>query len=86
MPKGLQGPKRPADVIGNAISVTEVKVLGGGNFQVRLSIGNRDNEIAHTDIVTAEGCDAAVQKVKQDFSRWLKMVFSLAAKGVKPSP
>ena len=64
------------------ISVNEVKDLGGGNFQVRLSIGNRDNEITHTGIVCAEGCDAAIQKVKQDFARWLKKVFALASKRV----
>jgi hypothetical protein len=87
MPKRPQGQKRPADVTGNAppipqsaLRINEVKDLGGGNFQVRLSIGNRDNEITHTDIVCADGCDAAIQKVKQDFARWLKKVFALAAK------
>lgn len=82
MPKGSQGQKWKADEIATAISVDDVKDLGDGNFRVRLSVGNSDNEIAHTDIISAVTCDAAIQQAKQDFSRWLKKAFDLASKRV----
>lgn len=62
------------------ISVNEAEDLGAGNFLVRLSVGNGDAEITHTDIVSAEGRDAAIQKAKLDFARWLKMAFAIASK------
>ena len=86
MSKEPQGRKRPANAVRNAITVSAVKELGGGNFQVSLRVGNRDTQISHTDIVCAEGCDAAIELVKHDFTHWLEMAFALAAKGVKPSP
>ena len=62
------------------ISIVEATDLGDGNFRVRLSMGNGENEIVHSDIVSAATRDDAVQKAKGDFSRWLRMVFRLAGK------
>jgi len=59
------------------ISIREVADLGHGNFRVRLAAGNADNEIVHSDIVTAATADAAVEKARSDFSRWLALVFGM---------
>jgi hypothetical protein len=63
-----------------SILVDEAEDLGGGNFRVRLRVGNGENQLTHADIISAPSCDAAVQKAREDFSRWLKMVFDVAAK------
>lgn len=64
----------------SGISVVEATDLGGGNFRIRLGMGNGENQIVHSDIISAATCEDAIQKAKEDFSRWLKMVFKLAGK------
>lgn len=68
------------DPVTSQISVIEATDLGSGNFRVRLGVGNSENEIIHSDIISAATCDDAVQKAKDDFSRWLKKVFKLVGK------
>lgn len=62
------------------ISVVEATDLGGGNFRIRLGMGDNENQIVHSDIVSAASCEDAVQKAKEDFSRWLKKVLKVAGK------
>lgn len=59
------------------ISVIEAADLGSSNFRVRLSVGDGENEIIHSDIISAASRDDAVQKAKEEFARWLKKILEL---------
>ena len=69
------------------ISVVEVKDLHDGTFSVRLTLDAKSSEflISHSEIVSAQGYDTAVQTAKTAFMRWLEHVFELAEKHPKPA-
>lgn len=70
-----------------SIVVDEATDLGSGNFRIRLSVGSSDNQLSFADIISAPTREAAVLKAREDFSRWLKMTFDVAAKMAgKPNP
>jgi hypothetical protein len=64
------------------ISVGEVKDLGGEKFSVRLTVKAPEGAVSRTEIVAAEGHDAAMQIAKESFSRWLKKVTDYVAKNI----
>jgi hypothetical protein len=68
------------------ISINEVKDLGDGQFLVRLNLDTQNPEVAisHTETVSADGIEAAVQIARRGFVRWLKMVLDYVAKYPKP--
>jgi hypothetical protein len=69
------------------ISVGEVKDLHDGTFSVRLNLDTKSSDaaISHSEIVSADGSDAAIQTAKTAFLRWLQHVFEFAAKHPKPA-
>ena len=75
-------------MISNKISTSEklltneVTDLGGGKFLVRLNwdTGNPEIALSHTETVSADGCDAAVQIAKRSFAEWIQLMLDCAAK------
>jgi hypothetical protein len=67
-------------VINSKISVGEIKDLGGGKFSVRLMVEGPEGAVSQTQTVSAENRDAAIQRAKEDFSRWLIKVTETAIK------
>ena len=68
------------------MSVSEVKDLGDGKFSVRLNLDTQSPEVAlsHTETVSADGLEAAVQVAKESFARWLALIMEYVAKHPKP--
>jgi hypothetical protein len=69
------------------MSVNEAEDLGDGKFSVKLSLETQSPEVAltHTETVSADGLEAAVQIAKTSFSRWLGHVLDYVAKHPKPA-
>ena len=67
-------------MINSKISVGEIKDLGGGKFSVRLMVEGPEGAVSQTQTVSAENRDAAIQRAKEDFSRWLIKVTETAIK------
>jgi hypothetical protein len=68
------------------ISINEVKDLGDGQFLVRLNLDTQNPEVAisHTETVSADGIEDAVQIARRGYVRWLKMDLDSVAKYPKP--
>ena len=67
-------------MINSKISVGEITDLGGGKFSVRLMVEGPEGAVSQTQTVSAENRDAAIQRAKEDFSRWLIKVTETAIK------
>ena len=66
------------------ISISEVKDLGDGKFSVCLNVEGPEGALSQTQIVSADGYDAAVQIAKESFLRWLEKVTAYVVKNMPP--